>query len=107
MSARFDLESQSGETINNVGGDQHVHLTRNGRRLAAAGKAIALLGFALSLAALIGIGVVAYQTTFAVLDAWPDVTSPYSDYAPARWPVAVTALVGGLALGRLGRILGR
>ena len=56
MSARFDLRSQSGETINNVGGDQHVHLTRNGRRLAAAGKAIALLGFALSLAALVGIG---------------------------------------------------
>ena len=107
MSATFEVDSQSGHTINNIGGNQHVHVSQARRRLALVGKGMAVLGFVAVLASLVAIGVAAWTTTEAVLDAVSADTlgGDYTAYAPAWWPVPLASLLGALVLGRLGRLL--
>lgn len=107
MAASFDVTTQDAGTINNVGGDQHVHVSAVRRRIAAIGKALALAALCLCIAGLIALGFAGYATYGDVRAAIDDGSfgSPYLDYAPAYWPFAVSAFIGGIVLGKLGRAL--
>jgi hypothetical protein len=96
--ARFDVSTQSGGSINNVGGNLYyggVH-----RRSAAAGRAAAALGLTLVFVALAFFavaGVNVYEQATSGKDAG-DLTIP--GYLPA----AVGLLVAGIVLNRFGRL---
>jgi hypothetical protein len=99
MGSSFHLDDQWASSINNVGGDQHIHTPARRSRVEAAGKAISLLGLALVLAGLAA----------SALLAIPIVTAATVDPTTievSRWaPIAPGMLVGGLVLGRIGRLL--
>jgi hypothetical protein len=107
MAASFDVTSQDAGTINNVGGDQHLHVSQARRRLAAMGKGLTLLALCLSIAGLVTLGFAGYGTFEDVRTAVDDGSfgTPYLDYAPAYWPFALGCFVGGIVLGKLGRAL--
>lgn len=107
MAARYDVHAQRGRTINNVGGNQYVHLAQSRRRLAGAGKTLAIVCLWVSLAALVSLGLAAYETTQAVIAAVEDgsLAPPYAGYAPGYAVPALGALAAGIVLGKLGRIL--
>jgi hypothetical protein len=109
MNARFDVESQSGGTISNVGRDQHIHLTPEDRRRRRAAKAISLLGIALLAAGLVGAGVLVIVALQDVLGALDDETlsSNWGTYVPGEWPYVLAAILAGLVLSRTGRVLDR
>ena len=96
--ARFDVSTQSGGSINNVGGNLYLGAAR--RRSAAIGRAAAALGLALvfaafSVAGLIGVDI--YRQT--------DGFTQSSFTVPGSWRPAVGLLAGGLVLNRFGPLL--
>lgn len=106
MAATFEVDHQSGETINNVAGDQHLHLDHARRRTA---KVLSLLGFVLSLGGLAGLVAVAVLAGRDAYDAYlaGTLAPPYPSYVPSAWPLAAGALAAGFVLGRVGRHLSR
>jgi hypothetical protein len=107
MAAGFDVATQDADTINNVGGNQYVHVSQARRRLARAGKAMTLAALCVTISALVALGFASYATVEnirAAIDA-DSFGAPYLDYAPSYWAVAVGCLVGGIVLGKLGRAL--
>lgn len=99
MGSSFHLGEQWADAINNVGGDQHIHTLWRRSRAKAAGKAIALLGLALVLAGLAASALLAIPiVTAATVD-------PTTIEVPAWAPAAPGMFVGGLVLGRIGRLL--
>jgi hypothetical protein len=107
VSPGFDVQTQSGGTINNIGRDQHVHLSREARRrLAVAGKCMAVLGFMLALGGFVALVALGITTAQNVIEANSEGTlSRWTDYVPPEWQLAAGSRVGGLVLGRLGRLL--
>lgn len=107
VSPGFDVQTQSGGAINNIGRDQHVHLSREARRrLAIAGKSLALLGFLMALGGFAALVVLGITTAQDVIEANNNGTlSQWTEYVPPEWQLAAGSLVGGLVLGRLGRLL--
>ena len=99
MGSTFHLGEQWADAINNVGGDQHVHALRGRSRAKAAGKAIALLGLALVLAGLAASALLAIPVVTAAA------TDPETIVVPSWAPVAPGLVVGGIVLGRIGRVL--
>jgi hypothetical protein len=107
MAAGFDVATQDAGTINNVGGDQHVHLSQARRRLARVAKAMTFVALCVTIAALAALGFACYATVEnvrAAIDA-DSLGAPYLDYAPSYWTLAVGGLVGGIVFGKLGRVL--
>lgn len=107
MTASFEVATQAGRTINNVGGDQHVHVSQARMRLARIGKTIAFAGLCLVLTGLVLIGFAGYATVNDVRAAIDEgsFAAPYLDYAPGYWPIGVGSFFGGIVLGKLGRVL--
>ena len=103
----FDIDSQLGQNISNVGGNQNNYYG-DGRRGGRIGKVMAALGLVLSLAGLALLVAVAVTTTHSVLDANSSVggvQTPYTQYLAPGWPIAVGLLVGGFVVNRLARII--
>ena len=94
----FDVSSQSGESINNVGGDLYVGDGR--RRSASISRAVAAVGLALFFAGMFLVGVVGiavYQDT--------DWTADPIDVAVPSYAIHAAVLVlGGIVLNRFGRL---
>lgn len=94
----FEVPSQSGAAINNVGGNLYVGEGR--RRGAAIGSAVAALGLALFFAGMFLVGVVGiavYQDT--------DWTADAIDVAVPGYALHAGLLVaGGIVLNRFGRL---
>ena len=102
----FEIDSQSGGSISNIGGNQTINYGDRGPA-ARIGKVLAALGlvlFLVGLALLVPVGV---ATTQEVLDAVRDggVQTPYTQYLASSWPAAVGLLMGGFVVNRFARIL--
>jgi hypothetical protein len=102
----FEVDSQSGQTISNIGGSQTINYGE-GRAGVRSGKVLWVLGFGLcivGLALLVPIGV---ATTRNVLDAAQagGVDTPYTQYLVSGWPAAVGLLIGGVVMNRFARML--
>ena len=103
----FEIDSQSGGSISNIGGNQTINYGDRSRA-ARIGKPLASLGlvlFLVGLALLVRVGV---MTTLDVLDAVSTpagVQTPYTDYLASSWPAAVGLFMGGLVVNRFAQIL--
>jgi len=101
----FEVEDQTAAEIMNVGGDHNVYMGDARRRGAAIGRAIALLGLVASLTGLALLAVAGIETARAIPPAgydWGD----YHSYVATGWLVAAAiAIVGGIAVGKIGRVL--
>jgi hypothetical protein len=96
--ARFDVDTQTGEWINNVGGDQF--LGDRPRRSASLGRLVAAVGLALIFAGLFVLGASGldvYEQTNGLAET-TGVTVP-GNVAPAAGLV-----VAGIVLNRFGRL---
>jgi hypothetical protein len=96
--ARFDVPTQSGGSINNVGGNLYYGGAH--RRSAAAGRAAAALGLALvfvALALFAVAGISVYEQTTSGTDA-------SGLRIPGYLPLAGGLLVVGIVLNRFGRL---
>jgi hypothetical protein len=103
----FEVDTQSAETISNVGGDQNFYLGGDGRsRARALARAAAALGLATLFGGLAALGLTIVETTQSVLAANSDggVTEPYTQYLDGNWPIAVSLLAAGVVLTRFGRL---
>lgn len=103
----FEIDSQWGQNVSNIGGDQTINYGERSRA-ARIGKVLAALGLVLSLVGLALLVSVGVTTTQNVLDAVHDggVEAPYTQYLEARyWPAAVGLLVGGIVVKRFARIM--
>ena len=107
MAASFEVTSQAGRTINNVGGNQYLHVSQARRRVAAVGKSLALLGLAVGLTSLVALGFGGYATVQDVRAAIDSGSfgAPYLEYAPGYAPVAAISLACGIVVGKIGRVL--
>ena len=102
----FEVETQSADTISNVGGDQNVYLDAIRRRSATIGRATAALGLALCFG---GIGLLVATAVQATQRILGDVngsglSSDYMRYVPGTWIPVVVLLAVGLVLFRFGRL---
>lgn len=95
---RFDVPSQSGGSIANVGGDLYVGGER--RRGASIGRAVAALGLALFFAGLVLLGF-AGASVYRETD-WN--AQPIDLALPAYTAYAAGLLVAGIILNRFGRL---
>jgi len=94
----FDVSSQSGGSINNVGGNLYVGDSR--RRSASIGRAVAAVGLALFFAGmfLVGIvGIAVYQDTDWTADAINVAVPSYAIHAGGL-------VLAGIVLNRFGRL---
>lgn len=67
---------------------------------------MAVLGFMLALGGFVVLVALGLTTAQEVIEANSDGTlSDWTDYVPPEWQLAAGSLVGGLVLGRLGRLL--
>lgn len=102
----FDIDSQLGQNISNVGGDQTIYY---GERIRANrwGKALAALGLLLSLIGLALLVAFGAMTAHDVLNAMKDhdFGKPYTQYLPSGWPAAVGLIVTGFVVNRVARIV--
>jgi hypothetical protein len=95
---RFEVPSQTGGSINNVGGNLYVGDGR--RRSASIGRVVAALGLALFFAGmfLVGtVGIAVYQDTDWAADAIDVQVPGYAVHAGAL-------VLGGIVLNRFGRL---
>jgi hypothetical protein len=106
--ARFDIDRQIGDSINNVGGNQTINVGSAGRS-AVVGKVLAAVGLALSFGGLALLVSVAVMTTQNVLDAAENegAEAPYTQYLASTWRPAVALLVVGIVVKRFGRVIAR
>ena len=99
----FEVEDQTAAEIMNVGGDHNVYM--EGRRGTAVGRAIALLGLVASLTGLALLVVAGIETARAIDPSntdWGD----YQSYVATGWLIAAAiTIVGGIAVGTIGRVL--
>jgi hypothetical protein len=102
----FEIESQSGHNISNIGGDQKIYYGDRSRS-ARLGRVLAALGLLLSLAGFVLLVAVGVATAKSVLDATQagGVQTPYTQYLPSGSPAAVVLLVGGFIVNRVARIM--
>lgn len=102
----FDIDSQSGQNISNVGGDQTIYYGEH-TRANRWGKVLAALGLLLSLIGLALLVVFGAMTTHNVLNAMKDhdFGKPYTQYLPSGWPGAVGLIVTGFVVNRVARIV--
>ena len=94
----FEVSSQSGASINNVGGNLYVGDGR--RRSASIGRAVAAVGLALFFAGMFLVGVVGiavYQDTDWTAD-------PIAVAVPSYTIQAGGLVLGGIVLNRFGRL---
>jgi hypothetical protein len=67
---------------------------------------MAVLGFMLALGGFVALVALGITTAQNVIEANSEGTlSRWTDYVPPEWQLAAGSLVGGLVLGRLGRLL--
>jgi hypothetical protein len=102
----FEIDSQSGQNISNIGGNQTINYGDRSRG-ARIGKVLATLGLVLSLVGLALLVPIGVATTQHVLDAVNagGVQTPYTQYLASSWPAAVGLLMGGFVMNRFARIL--
>jgi hypothetical protein len=102
----FEVDSQSGQTISNIGGSQTINYGER-RGGARTGRVLWLLGFALCIAGLALLVPIGVATTHNVLDAAKagGVQTPYTQYLVSDWPAAVGLLIGGVVMNRFARML--
>jgi hypothetical protein len=104
VATTFEVDSQSGQNISNIGGDQTIYYGDRSRA-ARVGKILAALGLCLCLvgvAVLVPIGV---TTAKHMLHAAGGIHAPYTQYLPSVWPAPLGLLVGGFVFTRLARIM--
>ena len=102
----FEIDSQSGKIISNIGGNQTINYGDRSRA-ARIGKVLAALGlvlFLVGLALLVPIGVVTTQDVLAAANAG-GVETPYTQYLASGWPAAIGLLIGGFVMNRFAQIL--
>jgi hypothetical protein len=101
---RFDVDSQAGGTINNIGGDQTVNVTGPGSgRFAAIARWVWAVGLAVFFAGLAVMAVAIVQAEDKVQRDWGSL-EPYHHYVPALWEPAVILLCVGFVVSRFGKL---
>jgi hypothetical protein len=102
----FEIDTQLGQNISNIGGDQRVYIGDRSRS-ARVGRVLGALGLLLSLVGLALLVLVGVTTAHTVLDAVHDggIQVPYTQYLPSGWPAPVGLSVGGFVVNRLARIM--
>jgi hypothetical protein len=102
----FEIGSQSGQKISNIGGDQTINYGER-TRAARTGNVLATLGLLLCLIGLALLVPVGVTTTQRVLDAVHNggVDAPYTQYLASSWSAAVGLLVGGFVVKRFALVL--
>jgi hypothetical protein len=100
----FEIDTQSGHNISNIGGDQTIYYGDRSRS-ARVGRVLGALGLLLSLVGLTLLVLIGVTTAHSVLDAVHDggVQTPYTQYLPSGWPAPVGLFVGGFVVNRLAR----
>ncbi len=96
--AHFEIPSQSGSAINNVGGNQYFG--DRPRRSASIGRAVAALGLALIFAGLFLVG----AAGLAVYEKTNGLTETSSVVVPGYAAAAGGLVVAGIVLNRFGRL---
>jgi hypothetical protein len=102
----FDIETQAAAAITNIGGDQTVYA---GEPRSHVPRGLSVVGLLLSLSGL-GLLVLTGIRTAQILQAndfWPSDASYYAGAIADTWLPAVLALVVGIVLSRVGRVLAR
>jgi len=104
--ATFDIETQAAAAITNIGGDQTVYA---GERRSPVPRLISVLGLLLSLSGLGLLVLTGIRTadTLLALNFWPPAPAYYTAAVPDTWLPAMILLVVGIALLKVGRVLGR
>jgi hypothetical protein len=100
----FEVEEQTAAEILNVGGDNNVYMGER-RRGAGVGRALAMVGLTASFAGLALLAVAGIKTAHGVPPAnhdWGD----WRSYVATGWlTAAAIAILAGLAVGKVGRVL--
>ena len=99
--ANYEIADQSGEWINNVGGNQYFG--DKPRRSASLGRALAALGLALFFAGLFMLGAAALE----VYEATNGLAETASVVVPGYAIPAGMLVVAGIVLNRFGRLYAR
>ena len=102
----FEIETQAGAAITNIGGDQTVYASERRSRVP---RLISVLGLGLWLTGL-GLLVLTGIRTASTLQAndfWPSNASYYTGAVADTWRPAVSLFALGIVLSLLGRVLGR
>ena len=102
----FEIDTQSGQNISNIGRDQTIYYGDRSRS-ARAGRVLGALGLLLSLVGLALLVLTGVTTAHSVLGAVHDggVQTPYTQYLPPWWTAPVGLSVGGFVVNRLARIM--
>jgi hypothetical protein len=102
----FEIGSQSGHNVSNIGGNQTIYYGER-TRAARIGKVLTALGLSLSLVGLTLLVFVGVTTAQAVLHAvhHGGVNGSGTQYLASGWPAAVGLLVGGFVVRRFARII--
>jgi hypothetical protein len=102
----FDIETQAAAAITNIGGDQTVYAGDPQSRVP---RAVSVVGLLLSLSGLGLLVLTAIRTgqTLQANDFWPSDASYYTGAIADTWLPALIALVVGIVLSRVGRVMGR
>jgi hypothetical protein len=102
----FEIDTQSGQNISNIGGDQRIYYGDRSRS-ARVGRVLGALGLLLSLVGLALLVLIGVTTAHSVLDAVQHggIQMPYTQYLPSGWPAPVGLSAGGFVVNRLARIM--
>ncbi len=116
--ARFDLDDQHADTINNVGGNQNIFLPGKSivlpggstRALTREERLAAALGLLLFWTGVLLLGLTIWATVDNVLDAQQahTLSPPYPNYVDGPWKVGLGLMFVGVVVPRLAlRLFGR
>ena len=102
----FEIDSQSGSSISNVGGDQNVYFGGVRSRAAAIGRGVAALGLALFFG---GVGLFITTVVISMQRLVSDINGSgisdnYRHYVPDISIPALALLAAGIVLVRFGRL---
>jgi hypothetical protein len=101
----FEIETQSGQNVSNIGGDQTIYFgdrsraNRIGRIVEALGLSLCLIGVGV----LVPAGVTTAHSVLHDIHA-RGLQTPYTNYLSAGWAVAIGLSVVGLLVKRFARI---
>jgi len=102
----FEIDSQSGSSISNVGGDQNVYLEGARSRAAAIGRGVAALGLALffgGVGLFIATVVISMQRLVSDING-SGISDNFRHYVPDISIPALALLAAGIILVRFGRL---